>query len=146
MTPNAPSTDFFTAPNNETAAACGPSAPVARSTPSRAQRSTRTTPWEVGQPHHQDTGRPTGLDDRPRPASPIHNDDALVIGVSDQEIDWLSAADAEERADLARRWARLRQADGDDLTEEHALAYLTDLAALAARTAARGWRLYGSFA
>jgi hypothetical protein len=69
----------------------------------------------------------------PRVVAEIANDGCYVFAVSERLVSLLATADQRRLDEVARQWARLRQEDGEDITDEEAVAHLRQLAGLARR-------------
>ncbi|MFJ9121913.1 hypothetical protein ACIRJO_41090 [Streptomyces sp. NPDC102394] len=80
----------------------------------------------------------------PRIITEITNDGCYVFAVFDRLTTALARADQDERHEAAHQWAHWRQDDGEDISEEEAVAHLDALAALARSAARQGARLYCS--
>lgn len=80
----------------------------------------------------------------PRIITEVTNDGCYVFVVSNRLVALLLAADRSALEEVARRWARLRQSDGEEISEDEAVAHLGELAFLAGSAARQGKRLYCS--
>ncbi|MEV7549978.1 hypothetical protein AB0N89_10170 [Amycolatopsis sp. NPDC089917] len=74
----------------------------------------------------------------------IENDGHYVFVVSERLQALLATADERQRDDVARRWSRLREADGEFIEEDEAVRHLAELASLARAASGNGERLYCS--
>lgn len=80
----------------------------------------------------------------PRIITETANDGCYVFVASHRLMTALAGTDQARLDEVARRWAHLRQDDGEDINEEEAVAHLGALAALARSAVRQGARLYCS--
>lgn len=93
----------------------------------------------------------TGLDPsslmhagEPRHVAQMKNDGCYVFVLSERLQHLLASINTDERAQVARRWSRMRKADGEDIEEVDATLHLAELAALAIAATHLNNRLYCS--
>lgn len=80
----------------------------------------------------------------PRVLTEIENDGCYVFVVSERLQTLLATAGPQQLEDVARRWSRLRQADGERIEEGEAVSHLVELASLARASTSKAARLYCS--
>jgi hypothetical protein len=80
----------------------------------------------------------------PRAITQITNDGCCVFVVSRNLVTSLATSDPTTLEAIARRWAHLRQEDGEDIGEDEAIRHLGELARLAAAAVRQGQQLYCS--
>jgi hypothetical protein len=80
----------------------------------------------------------------PRIITEITNDGCYVFVLSDRLMTALVTAGQVALAEVAHRWVRLRQDDGEDLDDDQAVTHLDALATLARLAVSQGARLYCS--
>ncbi|MGH3376816.1 MAG: hypothetical protein ACRDP6_18965 [Actinoallomurus sp.] len=79
-----------------------------------------------------------------RVVTEITNDGGYVFVLSKRLVTSLAAADRRRLDEVARERARLRREDGEDITDEEAIAHVGELAGLARRAADQGSGLFCS--
>ncbi|MFF4911236.1 hypothetical protein ACFY2T_40955 [Streptomyces sp. NPDC001260] len=80
----------------------------------------------------------------PRIITEITNDGCYVFAVSERLTTALARAGQSELDEVAHKWVPSRQSDGEDISEEEAVAHLSALAALARSATRQGARVYCS--
>jgi hypothetical protein len=80
----------------------------------------------------------------PQVLTEITNEGCYVFVVSERLQTLLATEGPRRLEDVARRWSRLRRADGEFIEEGEAASHLAELASLASTAAGQGARLYCS--
>ncbi|WP_055573861.1 hypothetical protein [Streptomyces prasinopilosus] len=137
--------DFFIAPDRDSAAAVQGFSPY---------RAFRTVPVGVYDPADAvveweslftgDGPQELARAGEPQVLTGITNDGCYVFMISERLQALLATQDPPRRDDVARRWSRLRRADGEFIGEDEAVDHLAELASLARAATGQGARLYCS--
>ncbi|MGW1501187.1 hypothetical protein ACWCQW_21850 [Streptomyces mirabilis] len=138
-------TDFFSAPDDDSAAA------VKGFSPRRAFKIVPVGIYDPADAAVEWEGLFTGDSPQelmragePQVLTEVANDGCHVFVISERLQTLLATEDPLRLEDVARRWSRLRRTDGEFIEEGEAVSHLAELASLARTATGQGARLYCS--